>query len=453
MFCSKLFGFPFIPELFLGNFLIKHLSTMKTSTGKYANSRRNFLRKITVAPLAAVSFAALGKPEALSFHSLPLVDTADEKYWAMVQKQFTVPENLIMMNAANLCPSPFSINEQLFDLMIKLGRDVSFQFRDNLTVRRSKALESFSEFVGVKKNEIGITRNTSESNCAIVNGLDLQAGDEVIIWDQNHPSNNAAWLTRAKRIGFKVIKITLPAQPQSITDLLDPFDKAITSKTKVIAFSHISNTTGMALPAKEICALARSKKILSMVDGAQSLGMLNLDLKDIGCDFYTSSTHKWLMGPLENGILYVREENIASVWPNIVGGGWKDTGQTVDEKICVLGQRNETTPAVLPDILEFHKHIGRKRIEERVIALNTYIKEQIQLHIPKATFVTPLSPKFSGGIVIVNFPGRDPKEIYLKLYDVHGIATANAGGVRLSPHIYNTKADIDRVVSALKSLA
>jgi isopenicillin-N epimerase len=424
---------------------------MKKSTSGGANSRRDFLRKMSIAPLAAVSFSSVANVEQIP--KLSLTEDANEQYWSLVQKQFTVQGDLIMMNAANLCPSPFSINERLFDWMINLGRDVSFQFREKLTARRAEALDLFSQFLSVKKNEIGITRNTSESNCTIVNGLDLKAGDEVIIWDQNHPSNSASWITRAKRLGFIVKKVSMPAQPQSIDDLIAPFEKAITSKTKVIAFSHISNTSGIALPAKEICALARAKNILSLVDGAQSLGMMALNLKDMGCDFYTSSTHKWLMGPLENGILYMREEHIAGIWPNVVGGGWKDNGQTVDEKICVLGQRNETTPAVLPDILEFHEHIGKKRIEERVIVLNTYLKDQIQAKIPQATFVTPLSPKLSGGIVIVNLPGKDSKELHQKLYSAHGIATANSGGVRFSPHVYNTKTDIDKVVSVLKTLS
>jgi isopenicillin-N epimerase len=209
---------------------------MKSFPVTRAGSRRNFLKKLTIAPLAAVSFTGLARSYNNVVPALPVTDANDEPYWTMVQKQFSVPDNLIMMNAANLCPSPFSVSEHLFDWMIKLGRDVSFQFRENLSAKRFEALELFAQFLGVKRTEIGITRNTSESNCTIVNGLDLKPGDEVIIWDQNHPSNNAAWLTRAKRIGFTVKKVTLSPQPQSLVDLISPFEKAISSKTKVIAF-------------------------------------------------------------------------------------------------------------------------------------------------------------------------------------------------------------------------
>ncbi len=359
----------------------------------------------------------------------------------------------MMVNAANLCPSPYFINDLVISMQKSLGQDVSFQFRHQFSEKRAKSLELMAQFIGVGKEEIGIVRNATEGNTIIVNGFDFKAGDEIIIWEQNHPSNGIAWEQRAKRSGFTIKKVAVPVAPQSPVELLAPFAKAITSKTKLISFSHISNTSGIALPAREICQLAKSKNILTLVDGAQSLGMMDLDLKQIGCDFYTSSTHKWLMGPFENGILYVSKEHVARLWPNVISAGWKETGVTVDEKLCVLGQRNESTPYALPETLEFHQTIGKKNIEDRVRKLCAYLKEQIQAKIPQATFVSPLAPAMSGGIVSVSFPGKQSSEIYQKLYDVHGIACSATGGVRLSPHIYNTINDMDKITAALITLA
>ena len=209
----------------------------------------------------------------------------------------------------------------------------------------------------------------------------------------------------------------------------------------------------MALPAKEICKTARDKNILTLVDGAQSLGMMDLNLHDMGCDFYTASTHKWLLGPFENGILYMRKENTQRLWPTVISAGWKETSTTVDEKLCVLGQRNETTPFALPETLDFHLSIGKKNIEDRVRSLSANLKEKIKAKVPQATFVTPLSPEMSAGIVIINLPGKQPAEIFQKLYEVHGIAGASSGGIRLSPHIYNTMSDMDKVTDALAALA
>ena len=129
------------------------------------------------------------------------------------------------------------------------------------------------------------------------------------------------------------------------------------------------------------------------MDGAQSFGMMDLDLKELGCDFYTASTHKWLMGPLENGILYVNKEKVDRLWPTLVGAGWKADKNTADEKFATLGQRNETTTVALADILEFHSSIGRKNIEQRVMQLTAYLREKIQSKIPGVKFISPASKR------------------------------------------------------------
>ena len=404
--------------------------------------------------MATFTIPALGGLETKRQPALPdRKEVADEQYWEMVKKQFAVPSNLIMMNAANLCPAPYLINEQVQSTLKGLSQDVSFQYRSQFAEKRKKSIQLLADYVGVSKEEIGITRNTSESNNIIVNGLDLKPGDEVIVWDQNHPTNNIAWENRAKRYGFVVKKIVVPANPQTVDDLIAPFAKAITLKTKLIGFSHISNVSGIALPAKAICQMAKEKKILTLLDGAQSFGMIDLNLKDIGCDFYSGSTHKWLMGPLENGILYISKGNNDRIWPNIISAGWKDGSLSVDEKYCVLGQRNDSTIAGLPETLEFNRGIGKKNIEDRVMQLTAYLKEQIQKKLPQAVFITPLSPALSAGVVVINFPEKKSTEVFQKLYESHGIACASTIGIRMSPHIYNSMGDIDKVVQALSILA
>jgi isopenicillin-N epimerase len=423
------------------------------------SKRRKFLKQLFTGSMATLALPGLSMPSAESgLHSPEKFapagkDVPDERYWQMVKKQFSVPSNLTMMNAANLCPSPYFVNDLVSSTLQGLSKDVSFQFRHQFSEKRAKALEALSGFVGSSKEEIGIVRNTTEGNTIIVNGLDFKAGDEVILWDQNHPSNNVAWEQRAKRSGFIVKKVTVPAAPKSIDELVAPFAKAITSKTRLLSFSHISNVSGIALPAKELCQLAKSKNVLSLVDGAQSLGVVDLNLKNLGCDFYTGSTHKWLMGPFENGILYVNRERLSQIWPNVISAGWKDGTVTVDEKLCVLGQRNETTPFALPEIVEFHNSVGRKNIEDRVRQLSSYVKSQVQSKIPQAEFISPIAPELSAGIVVINIPGKQPQDIYQKLYANHGIACAATVGVRLSPHIYNSMEDMDRVVDAVKALS
>jgi isopenicillin-N epimerase len=433
--------------------LIYQILFMKTPS---VSPRRNFLKQLIGGSMTTLALPVFAAPviSAQPIKSLPSLkkDVADEQYWELVKKQFAVPLKLTMMNAANLCPAPYLINEQVQASLKGLSQDVSFQYRARFADIRKKSIGLLADYVGVAKEEVGITRNTSESNNIVVNGLDLKAGDEVIVWDQNHPTNNIAWENRAKRYGFVVKKVVVPASPQSINDLILPFVKAVTSRTKLIGFSHISNISGIALPAKELCQLARERKILSLLDGAQSFGMMDLNLKDIGCDFYTGSTHKWLMGPLENGILYINKESSVRVWPNIISAGWKEESLTVDEKFCVLGQRNDATLAGLPETIEFHYSIGKKNIQERVLKLNAYLKDEIQKKIPTAVFVTPVSPSLSAGVTVINVPEKKSGELFQKLYEIHGIAGASTSGVRLSPHIYNSMSDIDKVVDALASL-
>jgi isopenicillin-N epimerase len=410
------------------------------------SSRRYFLRSISLAAIAAPVFASRENITAP-------VGAPDEQYWVDLQRKFpTTFGGKTMFNAANLCPSPGVVYDKVMEFQEPMMSDVSMQFRATFADRRKRSIEQLAKFIGAEPAEVGITRNTSESNCTIIHGFEFKPGDEIVLWDQNHPSNKEIWQKHAVRTGAVVKLVAVPPDPSSPDDLYNAFAKAFTSKTKMIALSHISNISGIALPAKRLCALAKSKGALSLVDGAQTLGFHEVDVKDLDCDFYTASTHKWLMGPLENGVLYMRKEHIDKVLPNIIGGGWHDNTHTVDEKICFLGQRNDPPTAALPDIIAFHETVGRRNIYERVVALNTYLKDQIGKKLPKAMFITPLSPEMSGGIVIINFPGKDSKEVVQKLYDDYAIGAAYVGAIRLSPHIYNTKADVDKVVAALAEI-
>lgn len=370
----------------------------------------------------------------------------------MVKAQFAVPAGLVMVNAANLCPSPYAVTGAQDNYSRGLEQDVSFQYRARFEDLRKKALVMLADFLGAGAGEVGVTRNTSESNNIIVNGLDLGPGDEVVIWDQNHPSNAAAWEQRARRHGFRVVKVSLPAAPQTEAELIRPFADALQERTRLLAFSHISNTSGMALPAGDICRLARQRGVLTLVDGAQSFGMAALDLKAMGCDFYTGSAHKWLMGPKETGILYVRKEQLHKVWPSVISAGWKEEGQTVDEKLCVLGQRDDPAIAALVEAMAFHNQIGRKMIESRVRQLVTYLKDKILKQLPQVECVTPLAAGLHGGVLVLSIPGKEPRAVFQQLYQTYGIAAAPTGGIRFSPHIYNTLEDMDRIVAALSAL-
>ncbi len=268
----------------------------------------------------------------------------DEAFWQLVKREFPARPGLAMMNAANLCPSPFVVIDTVTQLTRDIDADVSFQNRSKFGALRNRARQGLATHLGADPSEIAITRNTSEGNNTVVNGVTLGRGDEVVLWDQNHPTNNVSWDVRAERMGFAVKRVTTSAEPKSASELAEVFADALTPRTKVLSFSHVSNVSGIRLPARQLCRLARERGIMTLVDGAQTFGVLRVNLHEMGCDFYTGSAHKWFVGPKEAGVLYVKEDRIADLWANDVGVGWQSAIRNGAQKFETWA--NVMTPAL-----------------------------------------------------------------------------------------------------------
>ena len=223
----------------------------------------------------------------------------------------------------------------------------------------------------------------------MVNGLDLGPGDEVVLWDQNHPTNNVSWDVRARRWGFSVRRVTTPPGSEDAEELLDAFVSALTPRTRVLSFSHLSNVSGVMVPAKELCEAARNRGILTLVDGAQTFGALKLDLHDMGCDFFTSSSHKWFVGPKEAGLMFVREESQELLWPSDVGVGWEGAEANGAQKFENMGQRDDAAVVTMATAAAFHEAIGPAAIEMRVRELAAAVKEGLAESVEGVRFHTP----------------------------------------------------------------
>ena len=390
-------------------------------------------------------------------HGLPPYQVADEDFWRLVKRAFSLKPDLILMNAANLCPSPASVQERVFELTRDIDRDASFQNRAKLGGLRTDAREALAAFMGADAGEVAIVRNTSAANATVVNGMDMGPGDEVVLWDQNHPTNSVAWDVRAERMGFTVKRVATPPSPRTAQDLIRPFLDAFTSRTRLVSFSHVSNVSGVALPAAEMCRAARDRGVMSMVDGAQTFGAMLVDVHALGCDFYTGSAHKWFVGPKEAGLLYVRAEAIEGLWPTHVGVGWERARLAGAQKFENLGQRDDAAVAAVGDTVDFHEAIGRERAHERVKALAGALKVQLRDRVAEVHFHTPLDPELSHGVVVFRVAGLDSREAFGRLYSDHAIGGAAMGGdfegIRLCPHIYNTMEEVERVVQVIASMA
>lgn len=385
--------------------------------------------------------------------SLSPIDQTGEDFWRIVKDNFPIRKDLIMLNAANLCPSPYPVQRKVFELTRDIDNDPSSQNRKKFVGLRETARKDLAGYLGAKPDEIAIVRNTSEGNNMVINGLTFEPGDEVVIWDENHPTANIAWDIRAERYGFKVIKVKTPEIFGTDEELMQPFIHAFSRRTKLLCFSHVSNLSGTALPARKICAAARKHGIFSHVDGAQTFGSQVVDLHEIGCDFYTGSSHKWFLGPKEVGVLYVRKERISDLWPTIVGVGYPGTRNKGVLKFETLGQRDDARIAAMGKTVEFHKTIGVERIEARIRFLASALKMKLAKNIPGLKFRTPLAGELSGGVVVFNAAGLDLDKALDLLYHEHNIGCAvfpgDTGGIRLCPHIYNTLEELDRAAHAV----
>ncbi|MXW04094.1 MAG: aminotransferase class V-fold PLP-dependent enzyme [Gemmatimonadetes bacterium] len=379
-------------------------------------------------------------------------DPGDERYWHAVRSQFLLRDDLALMNAANLCPSPYPVMESVFKYTRDLDYDASFHNRMKYRQIREETREKMARLLGAHSDEIALVRNTSEANNVISTGYHLGAGDEVLLSDLNHPSNNQAWQVKARRFGFKINYVSVPVVPQSEDEIIDAFERAYTPATKVMSFTHVSNRTGLTMPAKRLCAAARARGVFSVVDGAQSFGALKIDLADMGCDAYTGSAHKWFMGPKEVGVLYVRKESQGAVWPSIVSAGWRDEVEESARKYEVLGQRDDAALTATGRGVEFHEKIGPARVEARMRQVATAIKEGLS-GLPGIELSTSMDPALSAGVVIFKPGELDPRKVFDKLYNTYHIAGAGMGpNVRLSPHIYNTLDEADRAVTAVAEM-
>jgi selenocysteine lyase/cysteine desulfurase len=307
--------------------------------------------------------------------------------------------------------------------------------------------------LGVSAGEIALVRNTSEANNTINNGFPLKAGDEVIVWDQNHPTNLVAWDVRAARYQIAVRRVSTPPNPSGSEELAGAFERAFTARTRLLAITHVSNTTGVRLPVRELCRLAHRRGIFVHVDGAQTWGALRVNLRDLDCDSYSASAHKWFAGPKEAGLLYVRKERIAEIWPNTVAPGWGDDADPDvpgARKFESLGQRDDACLVGVGAAADFHQAIGPERIEARVLALASALKEGLQEM--GARLITPAQAELSAGVCVVGIRAEHAKSAVDRLYHEFGIAGAATGGLRLCPHIYNTHDHLDRAVAGVKAL-
>jgi isopenicillin-N epimerase len=414
-------------------------------------NRRQFAKRLGAAGVTALLLDRVegwARPKELP----PTPAHPTESFWSSVREQFLMPRDLGVMNAANLCPSSAPVVEAMIRYTKDMDGDPSFPNRVKMGEGKEATRKLLAQFLRVTPEEIVITRNTSEANNLVSSGIDLKPTDEVVLFADNHPSNLEAWKAKAKRFGYTV-KIVEQVNPHPGGDFyVDAFKRQITGRTKVLGFTHLTSTVGDLFPARELCALAREHGVLTLVDGAQSLGLIDVDLSDMQPDFYTGSAHKWPCGPKEVGVLYVNKSAQSRIWPSVISAFPGAVG--ISKTFESFGQRDEPAIMAFGDALQFQMKIGRKVIQSRAQELTQNLIAGLR-KIDGLKLWTNPDPKRSVAVVSFQPGSLDIPELATALYEKDRIAGAprlgsDRGGLRFSPHFYNLHSEVERALAAIQ---
>lgn len=401
--------------------------------------RREFLQAIGSASLAG-SLITYGSTAAVASSAASSTISA-----------FGFSDDRVPMNAANLCPMLSSVSDAHARYAHELDLDLSTANRRRIMAMKEAARSRIAGLLGTSADELAIVRNTSEANNVIVSGLPLAAGDEVVLWDQNHPSNSASWDVRAARTGIEIRRFPVPTDTGSIDEVVDLFVNAVSDKTKVVSFTHISNITGFRVPVTEICAAIRKRKddVHIHVDGAQTWGAVDINFSQVDCDSFSGSAHKWFMGPREVGVLYVREKHIENIWALTVSIPWgvADNPPQGARKFDALGQRDDAAIACLDDAAAYHEAMTPAGVEKQ----SSMIAERLRAGLQDlgVSFVSTANPLFTSSVIILKVPRENAPTLVKQVFEESGIITAPVGGFRMSPHVYNTADHVGRVLAAV----
>ena len=387
-------------------------------------------------------------------HKSPEEIAIDEAFWQQVRQAYSVSPNLINLNNGGVSPQPRVVQEAV-EFYNRLSNETpTYYMWRTLDRNRESLRRNLAQFAGCSPDEIAVNRNASESIETVIFGLRLKSGDEVVISKQAYPTVMHAWKQRELRDGIVLrwLNFELPLEDEQ--QILDSYREMFTDKTKVVHLTHIINWTGQIMPVKAIAQLAHSMGIEVLVDAAHTFAHLDYKIPDLECDYFGTSLHKWMCAPFGSGMLYVKKEKIAKLFPLLAAG---EPESDDIRKFENLGTRAFATEYAIGHALQFHEMIGTTRKQARLQYLKNYWMERIK-DFPGVKLHTSFDPKFACAIGMFSIEGVTPNVIRKKLegdQNIHVVSInwENINGVRVTPNVYTLLKEIDIFVEAVRRIA
>jgi len=410
-------------------------------------TRRELLRhSTTAAALFGLPATAASVRSTMPLPGNDLYQRDPEAFWTKIRdEQFLLPGWRVFLQNGSLGIAPRPVLNAVTDY---LTRSAALDLEE-YPRWGYETLDDFrtevSQYLGCQKDELALMHNATEALSTVEAGVELKAGDEVVITSQEHPSGKSGWYMRQARHGITVREVTIPLPPKDPGQLADIMISAIGPNTRVLSFSAITSPTGLVMPVKEICAAARAKGVMTLVDGAHVHGQIKMPISELGCDYFAGSPHKWMFAPAGSGFLYIREENLDKLWPNTVTGGW-DNKELKAARFQMLGTNNRAIIEGLVAGVRFANQIGPDRIFDRMHQLARMVREQAA-KTPYLELLTPEDDRMYGSLVTFRFTKKP--DAFFAACKQKKIWTTGGSPLRVSVHIHTRPSDIEAMFQTM----
>lgn len=426
------------------------------------SSRRQFIRLFS-GGITALPFMAWSDPvyagearERLKFANAldPLAMASDEDFWGWVRSSYTVSPNIINLNNGGVAPQPKVVQDAHIRYYQYCNEAPSYYMWQLLDQGREPLRARLATLCGCDKEEVAINRNATEGLNTVIFGLNLKAGDEVVLTKQDYPNMINAWKQREKRDGIKLVWLDLSLPMEQEDEIAARYIQAFTPRTKVVMVTHLINWCGQIMPVRKVADVAHARGIQVIADGAHTFAHLDFKIPDLGCDYFASSLHKWLSAPFGSGLLYIKKERIRDVWALLSN---TEPDGTDIRKFESLGTRSFASEMAIGTAIDFHVVIGAARKEARLRKLKDHWVNQVK-DLRRVTFNQPMAPHLSCAIGSVAVEGKKPEEVAGELftrYKIHSVAInwENIHGVRITPNVYTSLQELDKLAGAIRKMA